>query len=117
MLTLVLGQGAAGAMAMPMQMAGAAHQMAKTPAMAGQRMSVAMPDHSSIGWDCCSTPEKNRDMKAAMCEACCAASVQPAVLPLHSYIPARYAVGQSFEPTDTSMAGLILPPDLPPPRA
>lgn len=82
--------------------------------MAGMDMS-ASADQSSK--DCCGQTDKDKGMKASACDACCAAMAQTAMLPTQYAAPVQYAVGQSYDLTNTTAASKTLPPEPPPPKA
>jgi hypothetical protein len=109
-VSMTLGQGSLGAMAMPMM------HMEKTASasMAGMNMSTSMQKDM----DCCTHGNlKSKTMKGGMCDACCAAVMHAAMLPFQSSVPVQYAVAYSYDLTDTTAVSKILPPEPPPPKA
>ena len=108
-VTLAFGQ-SMPVMAMPaMNM----DQMPMSQDMAGMNMSTS--DQASK--DCCGPSAKDKAMKGAMCDACCTAAAQTAMLPMQFPAPTQYAVAYSYDLTDTTAASKTLPPEPPPPKA
>jgi len=110
-ITLAFGQGFP-VMAMP---AMSADQMPMTGDMAGMDMSTSTTDQALK--DCCGHSDKDKAMKGAMCDACCAAMAQTAMLPPQFAAPMQYAMSQSYDLADTMAVSKTLPPEPPPPKA
>lgn len=110
-VTLAFGQGMP-VMAMP---AMNADQMPMQMSMDMAGMDMSASDQTSK--DCCGTSSKDKAMKGAACDACCAAMAQTAMLPTQFPVPMQYAVAYSYDLTDTTVARKPLPPEPPPPKA
>ena len=108
-VTLGFGQGMP-VMAMP---AMSADQMPMQMSMDMAGMDMSASDKA----DCCGPSAKDKAMKGAACDACCAAMAQTAMLPTQFPVPTQYAVAYSYDLTDTTAASKPLPPEPPPPKA
>lgn len=109
-MALAIGQGPLS-VAMAMPVTHDTNQTSMSMDMVGMDMSASDKP------DCCPPSAKDKAMKDAACNACCAAMAQTAMLPFQAYAPIQYAVTYSYDLMDTTAASKTLPPEPPPPKA
>jgi hypothetical protein len=110
-MTLAFGQGMP-VMSMP-AMSGDQMPVQMSMDMAGMDMSASKQSSMS----CCPSSDKDKTMKGTVCDTCCAAMAQTAMLPSQYAAPFQYAVAYSYDLTDTTAVSKVLPPEPPPPKA